>query len=416
MKKALFFLAFPLVFCSCGRKSTDNEIKPDFVIKIDLLSEPESVITGLSDIAENIEYIPLQTTENSLIGAFTLKILNIGDRIYIQNGGLVGEILCFDMNGRFLFKISNEGRGPEEYDFITDFDVSSDNKILTILSGSTRKLVSYGISDTGFTFLRSITLKEPAPWSVSLVPETDLAFMSIPTWLGTEPYLSLLINAAGDTILSKPNSYKFERIQTGRAGTRSIEGKFLTYKTVDMVCFKEDFGGTVFYVDARNSLFRPRIIFNTHGTSFTPEMRGGSEKMKDNSTTYIPKIFETSRYVFCLYYTMIVEQKVVNLYGFFFDKKKNSKLKFDVGEDRTIKLRDDLSGGPDFTIEYYENRCSNGRLFSYAEAMALKKFVDSENFKDAEVRDPNKKSELKRLAGSLKETDNPVLVVVTPKE
>jgi hypothetical protein len=48
--------------------------------------------------------------------------------------------------------------------------------------------------------------------------------------------------------------------------------------------------------------------------------------------------------------------------------------------------------------------------------MALKKFVDSENFKDAEVRDPNKKSELKRLAGSLKETDNPVLVVVTPKE
>ena len=55
MKKALFFLAFPLVFCSCGRKSTDNEIKPDFVIKIDLLSEPESVITGLSDIAENID-------------------------------------------------------------------------------------------------------------------------------------------------------------------------------------------------------------------------------------------------------------------------------------------------------------------------------------------------------------------------
>jgi hypothetical protein len=405
-----------IVFCSCGRKSTDNTIKPDPVIEIDLLSEPESEITGLSDIAENVEYIPLQTTENSLIGAFTLKILNVGDRIYIQNGGFEGEILCFDLNGRFLFKISNKGRGPEEYDFITDFDVSSDNTILTILSGSTRKLVSYGISDAGFTFLRSITLREPAPWRVSLVPETDLAFLSIPSWQGTEPALSLLINASGDTIFYRPNNYKFDRVQTGRPGTRSSEGKLLTYNIGDLVCFKEDFSDTVFYVDARNRSFRPRIIFNTQGTSYTPEMKGGSEKIKDNSTTYIPKIFETSRYVFCQYYTIIVEQKVVNLYGFFFDKKTNSKSKSDIGADRKIKLSDDLSGGPDFRLEYQENRCSNGRLFSYVESMTLKKHVDSDDFKDAKVRDPNKKSELKRIADSLEETDNPVLVVVTPKE
>ncbi len=404
------------VLCSCGRRSTVDTTKPDSVIEIDLLSEPESVITGLSDIAENIEYIPLQTTENSLIGAFTLKTLNVDDRIYIQNGGMAGEILCFDLNGKFLFKISNKGRGPEEYDFITDFDISSDNKILTILSGSTRKLVSYGISDTGFTFLRSITLKEPAPWRVSFVPGTDQAFMSIQSWLGTEPSLSMLINAAGDTILSKPNSYKFDRIQTGRVGTRSTEGKLLTYNIGDLVCFKEDFSDTVFYVEARNSLFRPRIIFDTHGTSYTPAMRGGSEKMKDNSTTYIPKIFETSRYVFCMYYTVIVEQMIINLNGFLFDKTTNSKHKFDVGEDRKPRMKDNLSGGPDFTIEYQENPCSNGRLFSYAEAMMLKKYVDSDDFKDAKVRDPGKKSELKKLADSLKETDNPVLIIVTPKE
>jgi hypothetical protein len=415
MRTKLLILAM-ITFCSCGQNGTDNTINPDPVIEIDLLSEPESEIAGLSDIAENIEYIPLQTTENSLIGAFTLKILNVGNRIYIQNGGMTGEILCFDITGKFLFKISNEGRGPEEYDFITDFDVSSDNKILTILSGSSRKLVSYGISDTGFTFLRSITLKEPAPWRVSLIPETDLAFLSIPSWQGTEQALSLLINSSGDTILSRPNRYKFDRVQTGRPGTRSSEGKLLTYSIGDLVCFKEDFSDTVFYVDARNRSFRPRIIFNTHGTSYTPEMKGGSEKIKDNSTTYIPKIFETSRYVFCQYYTIIVEQKVVNLYGFFFDKKTNSKYKSDIGADRKMKLSDDLSGGPDFRLEYQENRCSNGRLFSYVESITLKQYVDSDDFKDANVMDPNKKSELKRLADSLEETDNPVLVVVTPKE
>lgn len=414
MRTKLLILVL-IFFCSCGRKSTNETSNVDSVIDIDLFSEPESTVKELSDFAENIEYIPLQTTESSLIGPFTLKLLNLDNRIYIQNSGLEGEIMCFDRGGKFLFKINNKGRGPEEYDFVTDFDVSSDNKVLTILSSSTRKLVAYGISDTGFTFQRSITLKEPAPWRVSLVPETDKAFMAIPTWSGTESTLSLLINSEGDTIHIKPNCYKYNRIQSSQGGSRSIEG-LLAYTAGDFVCFKEEFSDTVFYVDAKNSFFRPRITFDTHGTLFTAEMKGGSVKMKNNSTTYIPKIFETSKYIFYWYYTVIVEQRIVNLYGFLFDKNTNTKYKFDVGEDRKIKLKDDLSGGPDFNIEFRENRCSNGKLFSFVEALTLKKYVDSENFKDAKVRDPKMKSELKKLADSLEETDNPVLIVVTPKE
>jgi hypothetical protein len=404
-----------IFFCYCSHKNTNVLSSADSVIEIDLLSEPESTIKDLSDFAENIEYIPLQTTEGSLIGSFTLKLLNIDNRIYIQNGGFDGEILCFDLDGNYLFKINNKGRGPEEYDFITDFDISSDNKILTIVSSSNKKLVTYGVSDTGFIFKRSIRLVEPAPWRVSLVPGSDKAFMAIPTWLGNEPTLSLLINAFGDTIQFKPNCYKYTKIQTGQGESRSIQG-LLAYTTGNIVCFKEEFSDTVFYVDVKNNSFIPRIIFDTHGTLFTPEMKGGSEKIENNSTTYIPKIFETSKYVFYWYYTVIVEQKIVNLYGFLFDKQANTKYKFDVGKDRNITLKDDLSGGPDFNIEFRDNRCSNGKLFSFVEALTLKKYIDSENFKDAKVRDPKKKSELKRLADSLEETDNPVLIAVTLKE
>jgi len=405
-----------IALCSCGRKAS-NEIKDtDSVIKLDLLSESESVFKALSDFAENIDYIPLQTTDRSLIGSFTLKLLNIGNRIYIQNGGLEGEILCFDVNGNFLFKLNNRGRGPEEYDFVTDFDISSDNKILTILSGSSRKLVTYEISDTGFTFLRSITIKEPAPWRVSLIPKSDIALITFPSWLGNEPTLSLLINSVGDTINLKPNCYKFNIDQSNQVRARSTEGKMLTYSIGDLVCFKEDCSDTVFCVDAMSNSFRPHIIFNTHGTSFTPAMKSGSEKMKNNSTTYIPKIFETSRYLFYMYYTVNLEQRVVNPYGFLVDKKTGAKHDFDVREDRTIKLKDDFSGGPDFNIDYSQNRCSNGRLFSFVDVITLKKYVDSDNFKDVKVMNPKKKSELKKLADSLDETDNPVLIVVTIKE
>lgn len=97
-----------------------------------------------------------------------------------------GEILCFNTDGKFLYKLQNRGRGPEEYTFISDFDVSSDNKFLTILSGSSYKLLTYGISDTGFTFRRSITLKDPVPGKISIVPETDKAFLAIAPWTGSE--------------------------------------------------------------------------------------------------------------------------------------------------------------------------------------------------------------------------------------
>jgi len=183
-----------------------------------------------------------------------------------------------------------------------------------------------------------------------------------------------------------------------------------------MVCFKEEFSDTVFYVDAKENSFKPRIVFNTHGTLYTPEMKGGSEKIRNNTTTYIPGIFETSRYVFYWYYTVIIEQKIVNLYGFLFDRKRETKYKFDIDKEYRIRLKDDLSGGPDLKIGFQDNLCSGGRLFSYIDALTLKKYISGDDFKNAKVSDPKKKEELKKLADSLKETDNPVLIVVTPKK
>ncbi len=148
-----------MIFCSCGIKRSEDLSNSDPVIRIDLLSEPKSTITKLSGFAANVEYIPLQTTKNSLLGEFAVKIVSVDDKIYIKNSGLGGDIMCFDIEGKFLFKLQNLGRGPEEYTSVTDFDVSSDNKQLTVLSGVDRKLLVYGISEIGYTFISSLSLK-----------------------------------------------------------------------------------------------------------------------------------------------------------------------------------------------------------------------------------------------------------------
>jgi len=418
--KLLTFLL--IIFFSCSRISNKNTGDDDSIIEIDLLSEPGFKVTKLSEIAVNTEYIPLQTLEDCLFGPVTQKIINIDNRIYIQNGG---KILCFDADGKFLFKIENRGRGPEEYTFISDFDVSFDNKILTILSSSINKLLVYRLADTSFTFQRSVKLKAPAPYRVSMVPNTDKAFLAIPPWKGNEPTLSLLINIVGDTIHFKPNCYKYKLV-----GNRNYlaSNDMLVYSIGNTICFKEEFSDTVFFVDTKDNFFKPRMIFDTHGTLLTPEIRGNPE-IPNEHISFIGSIFETSRYVFFSYGSKETRNSDHPIVNVFFDKRTKKKYKLDVGFifetiiDNTVKtpvnkLKDDLSGGPDFTvrIDLWDRYCSGGRLFSFMDAMTLKKYVISEDFENALVKDPKKKSELKKLADSLNETDNPVLIIVTPKE
>ena len=397
-----------IVFCliislSCRRKSTDYTNDTDSVIKIDLLTEPDSNLKKLSEFAENIEYIPLQTSMSSLLGSITRKIIYVENKIYIINEGL---ILCFDMKGKFLYKLEKSGRGPEEYTYLWDFDVSSDNKFLTILSYN--KLLVYGISESGFVFQRSLRLKDPVPYKSRIVPETENVFLAIPPWMGTEPTLSLLINTFGDTIHFKPNCYKYkmERQRNSRGLT-----EMQVYSIGKIVCFNEEFSDTVFYIDSKDNFFKPRIILNSHGTVTSPEIRGGS-KASGKGNFGIHDIFETSRYVF-YWLTIMDNQDQFHESRIFFDKKTKTKYKLNI-ESSNSKLKDDLSGGPDFNIHFNNFYCSGGKLFSMVEALTLKKYVAGEDFKNAKLSE-SKKEGLKKLADSLKETDNPVLIIVTPK-
>lgn len=397
--KLLAFLL--IIFCCCSRKSINEKDNIDSILEIDLLSESVSKVKNLSKFAANIDYIPLQTLESSLIGGFISKIVNMDKRIYITN---MENIMCFDIDGKFLSKIEKIGRGPEEYTSIEDFDVSSDNKSLTMLS--LKKIFVYDISDTGFTFQRSLALKDPAPARISMVPETDNVFLAIPPWRGTEPTLSLLINNVGDTIHFKPNCYKYEMVRKSnyRAGNETI-----VYSIGNKVCFKEGFSDTVFYISLKNNFFKPRIILSSHGTLITPEVRGGSET-SGNHTNFIANIFETSRYVFYYYGTPETRNRII------FDKATNEKFKLDIDSELKSELKDDLCGGPDFSIEFTNSYCSGSKLFSFIDPITLKKYIAGEDFKSARVSDPVEKVKLKKLADSLKETDNPVLIVVTPKE
>jgi hypothetical protein len=122
--RTILLILVMIFLCLCDRKRIKEINNADTIIEIDLLSESGSTVKKLSDFATNIEYIPLQTVESSLMGGSIRKIIKKDKRIYISNAK---NIMCFDTEGKFLFKLDNEGRGPGEYTVIFDFEISSDS-------------------------------------------------------------------------------------------------------------------------------------------------------------------------------------------------------------------------------------------------------------------------------------------------
>lgn len=68
-------------------------------------------VVNLSEIASDIKYIPLETDSSSLIG-FAPFIFYENERIYIRFSRI---IKVFDKTGKYLFTFDRRGGGPEEY-------------------------------------------------------------------------------------------------------------------------------------------------------------------------------------------------------------------------------------------------------------------------------------------------------------
>jgi hypothetical protein len=117
------------------------------------------------------------------------------------------------------------------------------------------------------------------------------------------------------------------------------------------------------------------------------------------------------KYVQIIYYAFIEKFVLgdVRIYGYLGSKKNNYQALFKLGEG----LTNDLDGGSNIiplTIK------DDSTIITLVDALTLKKHITSEDFKNSTPKYPEKKKEFEKLATSLKETDNPVLVLVRLKK
>lgn len=125
-----------VVIASCSKK--DKTEDPDLLLPEITSGTFESTPTKLSDIIGDHTLIPLETTDESIIGGRSNKVIKKDGYIFVQS---INDVIMFDKTGHFVGKLSKIGRGPEEYESLLDFDI--DDSSGEIWVSSLKKIVKY---------------------------------------------------------------------------------------------------------------------------------------------------------------------------------------------------------------------------------------------------------------------------------
>lgn len=138
--KDVLILLFVSAMCSCSlSKKEDREAGKSIPIEIE-----ENSKIKFSDIFDQVDYMPLETTDTSLVGIverfrmFDNKVCILCDK----------ALLLFDAStGQAISKISKLGNAPGEYQSLYDVSISKEGNI-ELLDMNGRKIRRYDINGT----------------------------------------------------------------------------------------------------------------------------------------------------------------------------------------------------------------------------------------------------------------------------
>ncbi|MBO7463607.1 MAG: 6-bladed beta-propeller [Bacteroidales bacterium] len=201
MKTKILFLILILFLIGCTSSEKKNTQPDDGAIVIDVNSALKGEARYIEDMVESVEVIPLETTEESIVGdvsncLVTDNYIFIND-LYEHRGGLA----MFDRHGKFI-KRFRCGNGPEE--IISAFNIFYSNDAIYV--GSVKMLYKISLDGKflgskenefvpsitkipdGFLMIQSETMNDDGQFKV-IKTDTNLVKIS-EHCLDSNPFLS----------------------------------------------------------------------------------------------------------------------------------------------------------------------------------------------------------------------------------
>jgi hypothetical protein len=250
----------------------------------------ESKTATVDDIYSDCTYIQLETNSQSLLSDVSSLRVYKG-RIYIFDNGNTSSIFCFDIQGKFLFKIANHGQGPGETTRIGQFGIDEKSDLIWI-ADNFQKILKH---DLDGRFLQEYKT-DFAINDIACLPGSQDLFAIRFGYYKDKHYEAGIYSLSNQQILThKDYITDFERIVGGSAVMSEYRGNLV---------YASGFTDTLYYMDEKG--FLPRYAFDLGKYKIPIDMVQGKDNRKfvvefrDSSRNYaglIAQPIETDEYV-----------------------------------------------------------------------------------------------------------------------
>jgi len=396
-----------VLLCSCNNnnKILSKSEKVDLIIDVDPSKAIKSI--QMSELFLDINYIPLETNENSLIGNVS-DIIKYKDRFYILDNDITQSVFCFSETGRFIFKINKRGTGPGEYVKLAGFTLDTDREHLLLHDTSTKQVLRFGPDGE---FIESHRIEFQA-YRFSYISDGYFAFYCeyVPNneFLNNGRYPNLIITDQDF------NVYKTGLEFSKDANFPAIPNSMQCFsrhdsKSLSLITSLND---TIYNV-SKDNVF-PRIHFNFKNNQRkteldvlmnTPEseleINAIVDFLKNHGICDLFLFVESTKKIFFAY------AKYPATHFVFYDKETKEIHDIEAKRGARFPIINDIDGGDDFPIPMI----SDENLF-YG---IVSPDVLIEKKEDIRVSDTPKKQSMLELIDKISDDDNPIIAIISPK-
>ena len=359
--------------------------------------------TGLKEIGGTITYIPLETSKECLLGDISKGKIVVTDThiaVWYWN-----QLVLFDASGNFISEIGRSGRGPGEYLGVWDYCFSLDGRTIYLLTYSDYRVLQYDVSGK---FINSFKINGLNP--VTILPLKDNLFVFHPTnqpiqWDPVQHSL-IISDLQNNQQKTYPNYHKLTMEQSGFMMLGAAGASFYSYR--GNIRFRELSADTLFTVTEKGLL--PYAVFQLGKKLMPVEILVPANARRGDGTINEDRVL--SAYEGKFFVTKIRED-IDNLYFTLYDWRKYffgyyNKQRNSVKVIGAEGFQNDIDGG----LPFFPRYAYNDILVSLVDAFDLREHVLKSNATEMRRLYGQKYDDLVKLAKSLDDESNPVVVLV----
>ena len=404
------FMIFVLLLCNtfsaCNFKKTQDKISDnqDSVITIQLSSSSRYKHKfTMSEIVKDINYIPLETKKECLIGGVGQPVIT-NDYIFIVSDGILFQ---FDRNGKFVRKINKNGQGPGEC-HVRCLGIAEEAELIYIFDNWKLSVNIFDFNGQLIDVIRNPFSKEPDGHSPSnMVCDTKGNIFFTFNNFGDMKYEYVVMDNKRNFLYKSPNFILYDNKK--RIFDFSIYPSPIFFFD-NALYYNYVFNDTVFRINNDYSDSPARIIKIPKRLALEEEIKIGTYEIdySDFSNHTVHRaIREDNKYIY-IYNTYNPYSKDYLNYFSIYDKQKKELLEY-----INPNMENDFDGGMDIELHPFK-QTENVFIYTFWPYQIQEKLTKGHS-KETDVKFPEKRNALKAMINNLLKDDNPVLMIITLK-